>query len=323
MNSKPRLHIIGARGQLGRHLVEICQNDFDVLSYSSKSIESKHGKDADDVRPLDAAPLQVQTDEPVIFLSHSNNHEDAANLKELLSQLIDQKPHLIYISTLAVYSSYASVYAEIKNEFETLVQTFEHFSIIRLGFVHGRSFGGMSQIFNHLAKKRLLVLPGDRVKTGFITLPNACDGILQAAKNGPSEAITDHYQTFLSLTRAIDLFGFRGKFIPIPFPTFEIIRRLAQMLRPITPHFIQSFLSITFIDNSAFPEKNGQHYLRCFLMADYVRLFGHLDLWQLRKYIRTIEQKNTLSQYLDLNKKERFLFLYRLKEMLQVERDQR
>lgn len=323
MNSKPRLHIIGAKGQLGRHLVEISKKDFDVLSYSSKIIGLEGRKETDDMLPLDTAPLHVQTHDPVIFLSHSNNREDAAYLKELISKLNDRNPHLIFISTLAVYSSYLSVYAEIKNELEKLVQTFEHFSIIRLGFVHGRSFGGMSKIFYHLAQKKVLVLPGDRVKTGFISLPNACEGVLQAAKNGPNYAIADHYQSFLSLKRAIDLFGFRGRSLPIPFPSFEIVRRLAQMLRPITPHFIQSFLSINFIDDSAFREKNGQRYLRCFLIADYVRLFGRSDLWQLRKYIRTIEQKNVLGQYLDLNKKERFLFLYRLKEMLQVERDQR
>ena len=322
MNSKPRLHIIGARGQLGRHLVEIGKKDFEVLAYSSKTIASEGIKSSDNLLPLYTAPSHVKKHEPVIFLSHSNNRDDVAKIKVLLSKLSDKNPHLIYISTLALYSSYVSVYAEIKNELEKIIQTFEHFSIIRLGFVHGRSFGGISKVFSHLAKKRFLVLPSDHVKTGFITMPNACDGILQAAKNSPNFTIVDHYQAFLSLKRAIDLFGFRGISVPIPFPSFAIIRRLAQILRPITPHFIQSFLSINFIEEKNFPEKNGSYYLRYFLFADYTRLFGRSDLWQLRKYIKNIEQKNALRLYLDLSKKERFLFMYRLKEMLQVERDQ-
>ena len=322
ITGRPRLHIIGSSGNLGKHLVESAKKDFDVLAYSSKTVPSDDVKAADDLLPLSAAPSHVKHNEPVIFLSHSNHHEDVANLKDLLSKLNIQQPHLIYISTFAVYSSYVSVYAEIKNQLEKLVQTFEHFSIIRLGFVHGRSFGGMSQVFSRLAKKRFLILPSDEVKTGFITLPRAIDGILHAAKTKPSRAIVNHYEAFFSLKRVLDLYGFRGNSVPIAVPSTPMISRLAQMLRPITPHFIQSFLSINFIDHRAFPDKDASPYLRSFLIADYARLFRLSDLWQLRKYIRNIQQKNALGHYLNLNKKERFLYLYRLKEMLQVEREQ-
>jgi len=321
-NSRLRLHIVGARGNLGRHLVENAEKDFEVFAYSSKSVKSGETKATADLMPLDAVASNVQMLEPVIFLSHSNNSENLTNLRKLLSDLKDKKPHLIYISSLAVYSSYISVYAEIKIEFERIVQTFEHFSIIRLGFVHGRSFGGISEIFSRLAKRGFLILPSAQVKTGFITLSQASDNILMSAKNEPSLAFEAQYQSFLSINRAIELFGFRGKSATLPFPSFRIIGHIAKMLRPITPHFVQGFLSISFIDSKAFPEKNTYPYFRCFLITDYARLFGCSDLWQLRKYIRNIEQKNSLRQYLNLNKKERFLFLYRLYELLQVERDQ-
>ena len=275
------------------------------------------------VLPLNAAPLNVQSHEPVIFLAHSNNRRDVENLKELLSRLKTQRPHVIYISSLAIYSSYVSTYAEIKSEFENQIKTFDQFSIIRLGFVHGRNFGGISSIFSALADQRLLILPSDKVKTGFIPISQACDDILRAAKNCPSCGVEDHYVSFLSMRRALELFGFRGASISVPLPYFQFLLRFAQFLRPITPHYFQSFLSVQFLNDKDFHRNITSSYMRCFLLLDYARLFGRLDVWQLRKYIREIEQNNTLSQYLSLKKKERFLFLYRLKEMMQIERDQK
>lgn len=321
-SKKPRLHIVGARGHLGENLLKIAKNDFSVLAYSSETTRSKEITTDGSYLPIYAATLHVKKNEPVIFLSHSNNRKDAKSLKELLYKLKDQNPYIIYISSLAVYSSYVSVYAEIKGELEKIIQTFEQFSIIRLGFVHGRTFGGMSEIFSRLAKQRLLFLPNGQAKTGFITLLRACEVILQEAKCGPSYGVENHYQSFLSLKRALELFGFRGTSISIPLPSFQVIRSLAQFLRPVTPHFIQSFLSIHFLNDKDFPNNSDHYYMRCFLIADYARLFGRSDVWQLRKYIRDIERKNTLCQYLKMGNKERFIFMYRLKEMMQIERDQ-
>ena len=305
-NSRIRLHIIGSQGNLGRHLVEIAKKDFEVFAYSSTLKKSDEKKAGAKLMPLDAAVSNIKIHEPVIFLSHSNTNQNLIKIRGLLNALKEQKPHLIYVSSLAVYSSYVSVYAEIKTEFERIVQTFDHFSIIRLGFVHGRTFGGISKVFSSLAKKRLLILPSDQIKTGFITLNKATDCILQTAKNDPSLAIINEYQSFLSIKRALDLFGFRGMSISFTFPSFRIVCYVAQTLRPITPHFIQSFLSISFISSKTFSEKNTYPYFRCFLIVDYARLFGCSDLWQLRKYIRNIERKNSLRKYLELDKKERF-----------------
>lgn len=322
MTVRPRLHIIGARGQLGSHLVNAAKADFDIIAYSSKVIREDQIHQKCIHYPLKEAGTMVERGEPVIFLSHSQDRKDVEQLRQLLQTLAAARPHIIFISTLAVYSSYKSIYAEIKEELETLVQSFSSFSIIRLGFVYGRSFGGLSKVFSKLAKNKVMAFPHDTVKTGFVTLDSACESMLNVALNGPTRQVEDHYHIFLNLKRAFDLFGFRGKAVTMPSVTYTPILRLLQYFRPVTPQSIQSLISICFINSDAFIEKQAYPYLRCFILADFAKLFGTAELWQLRRYIRKIEATNTLSSYINLGRSAQFMFLYRLKEIMEVERDQ-
>ena len=205
---------------------------------------------------------------------------------------------------------------------EDVVQTFDNFSIVRLGFVYGRSFGGYSQVFKKLAKRLIVPLPSAAIKTGFISQKSACTSIIQAALGAPTRTISDVYEAFINFEEAINLFGFSGKAIKMPNIFLPCFLSFFQLIRYITPHTIQSLISIAYLDRKLLNDKISKPYLRCFLMRDYAKLFGSSDKWQLRKYLREIECNNLLSDYTKLSKYERFLYLYRIKEIMQIERDQ-
>lgn len=322
VSGKPRLHLIGAKGQLGSHLIEEAKTDFEIVAYSSKPSQMGENYTIPFYHPIQDVVSNVCENEPIIFLSHSNARKDIELLKQLLKELEGKQPHLIFISTMAIYSAYKSSYSEIKKEFEKLVQSFSSFSIIRLGFVFGRSFGGLSQVFSKLAQKKMMVFPHDNTKTGVVTLESACEHILKRSLNGPSWKIEDHYHVFLSIRRVFNLFGFRGKAITLPSISYVPIRIILQSLRIITPVRVQSLLSISFFNSNSFGEYKAYPYLRCFIFADYARLFGSEDLWQLRHHIRKIESNNSVSSYIKLSRQAQFMFLYRIKEIIETKRDQ-
>lgn len=322
MNHRKKLHIIGAKGHLAKILVTNSSENFDLYLYSSNPTKSTDDKKLVIFFSLEDAFDMVGEGEPVIFLSHSNHAQTSIFLRQFIIKLSKNKPHLIFISTLAVYSRYRSNYAEIKTEFENLVQGFDQFSIIRLGFVYGRTFGGYSQVFRKLAKRRIALLPSTQIKTGFISQKSACKQIINVALEGPSQKITDTYDVFINFDEALKLFGFVGISIKTPNIFLKCLVAIYQSIRFLTPTSIQSLLSIAYLENQHFKNENSIPYLRCFLLRDYTRLFGANDKWKIRKYLKKIETNNSLSEYTTLNNSKRFMYLYRLREIIQIEVDQ-
>ena len=74
MSHKKKLHIIGAKGNLATILTKVASKDFDLYLYSSK-ISSAFLQTNIETFKLDDALAMVGENEPVVFLSHSNDKQ--------------------------------------------------------------------------------------------------------------------------------------------------------------------------------------------------------------------------------------------------------
>ncbi len=93
VTEKPRLHLIGAKGQLGSHLIKVAKANFQIVAYSSKPSLMSEDYTIPFHYPMQDAVSYVCENEPIIFLSHSNAREDIEQLKQLLKKLEEKKPH--------------------------------------------------------------------------------------------------------------------------------------------------------------------------------------------------------------------------------------
>ena len=323
VKNRPKLHILGAKGLIGQNLLQRAKRDYQVIGYSSKTKYQEKSDEGICIYPISDCLKLIKPREPVIFLLYSKEKSDRAVIKRLLGEMAKLEPHLIFISSLSVWSRYQSSYALHKMEMEKQVKMFRDFSIIRLGFVHGRNLDGLSKILRFFAQRNFIALPFLKSKTGFITLRATSNFLISAAGRHPTRDVENVFQAFLTLHRAISLFGFKGKFVSIPFPKVGFILHILQFLMRITPSLLQSLLSVVFMPDLKRPVLELNAHLRRFIINDYAILFGKADLWLLRKHIAQIQNRNSVESYLSFTNSERFIFLYRLKELVQVEVEQK
>ena len=309
------IHTCGANGHMATQLVAALGETFPVECYSQNSfaINARH------FLPLAELPARVSPGDRVVFFSYSARNADAIFLSNLLRKLAKFDVCIVYISSMAIYSEYRSTYAELKLEQERIVRSFKNWKIVRPGFVFGRNFGGLNEIFEKLARSRILFLPSQDARTYFIKLNVLTRKLKRIALEGDCENYeADLFEVNLNIHQALRLYGYTGFVLSLPSIRYRLLFFLFQKLKPVTPHLVQSLLSLNFMPHD-FPNSDGGYrYLRRFILVDYASFFRKDDLWQLRRYIVNLEKNSSVGDYIQMTKSKRFMLCQRLNELVTV-----
>lgn len=321
LTAKPKIHVCGANGHLARLLIAKCEHDFEVVKYSSKLSGVQSSEQSPASLPLDSLVNEVKAKEIVLFLSHSNEAASHKSIVDLLSQLKSRHPHLIYVSSMATQSGYASRYFHHKTELEALVRQYSSWKIIRPGFIFSKHYGGFSQVFRKLAKFKFLLLPSRKAKTYFIRSHVASSAIYELITARDENVIVELYEAVLNFEQALKMFGFTGKCLSLPNVRHPKFLSLLNYLGPITPSFAESIISVLFMDQTS-SIREDKYYVSRVLLCDFLRYFGKSHLLKARRFIREITKTTTLDQYDKLSMGDRYVLHLRLSELINARESQ-
>ena len=319
---KPKLHLCGANGHLARLLIAKCEHKFELVNYSSKVSSRPSLGQSPDTLPLEALVHEVDAMEVVLFFSHSNEVASHRKIIDLLSKLKTRHPHLIFISSMATHSGYASRYFHHKTELEALVQQYSSWKIIRPGFIFSKHYGGLSQVFRKLAKFNFLLLPSRTAKTYFIRSHVAASAIYELIMSRNENLIVELYEAVLNFEQALKMFGFTGKCFSLPNFQHPKFLALLNYLGAITPSFAQSIISVLFMDQTSYIRED-RYYVSRILLCDFLKYFGKSHLLKARHFIREITKTTTLVDYEQLSTGDRYMLHLRLFELINARESQK
>lgn len=322
VTAKPKIHVCGANGHLARLLIARCEHEFEVVKYSSKVSGIPSSGQSPESFPLDTLLNQVEAKDVVLFLSHSNEVTSHKRIVDLLSQLKSKHPHLIYVSSMATQSGYASRYFQHKTELEALVRQYSSWKIIRPGFIFSKHYGGFSQVFRKLAKLKFLLLPSRKAKTYFIRSHVATSAIYELITSRDENVIVELYEAVLNFEQALKMFGFTGKCLSLPNVRHPKFLALLNYMGPITPSFAQSIISVLFMDQTS-SILEDRYYVSRILLCDFLKYFGKSRLLKARRFIREITKTTTLDHYEQLSMGDRYMLNLRLSELIHARESQK
>lgn len=317
-----KIAILGSKGYVGSNLVSILSDSSSLTLFSHQSDIVFDGGVRDQIRVYKALSIlgYVNDFDLIVFLLESKKPKEREKIYELFHSISNESKNtkIIFFSTFSIYSDWISPYTAFKRRIETTSQCNKNIYVLRPGVIYGGNPGGLYETFLRLSKSSFLVLPAADAITGYVHIQQVAQFVKKLSASDKVSKITSLVDFYISLKDMLQLLKFKGFIIQIPVGFIKLFLDPLSRISNHIPRSIHSLASLVSMQIPSDLELNdsGKLIMRKIILSQFIRVNKIKEIkLNIRRFMRAIENSNSLNAYLILTKNQKYIFLKRLHEI--------